>query len=448
MSLSRRTVTGLITTSGAQFRDWSADYRLLAEERVDPDALFGVVRRGVLGELSQAEPVVVAMDDTVSRKKGRRIPGTAWRRDPMSPPFQANFVWGRRFIQLSAVLPGGGEEAPGRAIPIDLVHAPSPQRPRRGADAQAWAAFRRASREQSLTRQGVERITRLRALLDQEGAADRVLWVVADGSYTNGTTLRRLPRATVLIGRVRSDATLHHVPPPRAAGEKGRPRRYAVETVTPDQVRLDGAVPWETMPVYAAGAMHTLRYKVVKPLLWRTCGPDRPLTLVVIKPLTYRLSRSSRLLYRHPAFLICTDPLASPEAIIKAYVNRWDIEVNLRDQKQLLGFDEAQVRTEASARLAPALVVASYAVALLAATRAFGVTGSPTSLPRPKWRQGSPRPRASTTDLLNQLRFELWGRGISTTHFSDFASAPTSDTSPEKLLPSLAATVFYAQPRA
>lgn len=448
MSLSRRTVAGLITTSGRQFRDWSADYRLLAEERIDPTALFGVVRRGLVRSLASDQPIVVAMDDTVSRKKGRHVPGTAWRRDPMSPPFQANFVWGRRFIQLSAVVPPAGHDAPGRAIPIDFIHAPTLTRPSRTAAAEAWADFRQASRAHSLTRQGVDCLTRVRAALDDEGASGRPLWVTVDGSYTNGTMLRHLPPATTLIGRIRSDATLHGLPPARAAGDKGRTRRYGLETVTPDLLRLDARLPWQTASVYAAGAVHQMRYKTSSPLLWRSAGPDRHLRVVVIAPLAYRLSHASKLLYRKPAFLICSDPQASPDAIIKAYVSRWDIEVNLRDEKQLLGLDEAQVRTEASARLAPALAVASYAVALLAATRAFGVTGSPTSLPRPKWRQRTPRPRASTADLLNHLRFELWGRGISTRHFSDFASSSSSNPTPQKLLPSLAATLFYAQPRA
>lgn len=448
MSLSRRTVAGLITTSGQQFRDWSADYRLFAQERVDPDELFGSLRRGILDDLPPDQPLLAVIDDTVSRKKGRRVPGTAWRRDPMGPPFQANFIWGRRFIQLSAVVPSAAQDEPGRAIPIDFVHTPTPKRPSRSADAETQARFRREGRELSLARQGVERVKRLRAAMDDEGAFARPLWVAADGSYTNGTTLKRLPRATTMIGRIRCDAQLHRVPPPRAAGEKGRTRRYDVATLTPEQVRVDESMPWQTTPVYAAGSVHLMRYKTVGPLLWRVAGSDRPLRLVVVAPLAYRPTRNSKLLYRNPAFLICTDPDASPSAILKAYVSRWDIEVNIRDEKQLLGLDEAQVRNEASARLAPALAVASYAVALLAAKRAFGVNGSPSSVPRPKWRQRTPRPRASTADILNHLRYELWGQAISTPHFSGFASTKIHDATRKKCYPSLPATLFYAQPRA
>jgi hypothetical protein len=39
---------------------------------------------------------------------------------------------------------------------------------------------------------------------------DWSLWVVVDGSYTNRTVINHLPEATVLIGRIRSDARLYH----------------------------------------------------------------------------------------------------------------------------------------------------------------------------------------------------------------------------------------------
>lgn len=448
VSLSRRTVTGLITTSGQQFCDWSADYRLLAQGRIDPDALFGVLQRGILDDLPADQPLVAAIDDTVSQKKGRKVPGTAWRRDPMSPPFQANLVWGRRFIQLSAVVPSREEQAPGRAIPIDFVHAPTPKRPPRSADEQTWAHYRQMSREHALARQGAQRIAQLRSSMDEKGAWYRQLWMVGDGSYTNGTILRGLPRATTFVGRVRSDAQLHGMPPQRVKGERGRVRRYGTTTLTPDQVRTDESIPWQTTPVFAAGSVHEMRYKSVGPLLWRPAGADRLLRLIVIAPLAYRLTRHSKLLYRNPAFLICTDSKASPAAILKAYVSRWDIEVNIRDEKQLLGLDEAQVRNEVSSKIAPALAVVSYSVALLAASRAFGVNGSPMSLPRPKWRAHAPRPRASTADILNHLRFELWGQAISPPHYSGFASSNSPTPKPQNCYPHFADTLFYAQPRA
>jgi len=445
VSLSRRTVTGLISASGRQFDDWSADYRFFSKNRVDPSGLFDVIRRQAVELLDPKEPLVVAMDDTISRKQGRLIPGASWRRDPMSPPFQANLVWGRRFIQISAALPPDQDQKPGRSIPIDFVHAPTPLKPKRNADASQRTQYRRECRARSVAQQGVERLHVLRSKMSDDGLASRPLLVSVDGSYTNKTVIKQLPEQTTLIGRIRRDARLHPLPDPKLDGTMGRTRLYGNQNITPDQVRKDSAIPWLTTRVFAAGTTHTMRYKTVVPLLWRSAGADRPLRLIVIAPLAYRPSARSRVLYRRPAFLICTDPDLSPEQVIKTYLSRWDIEVNIRDEKQLLGFDEAQVRNPSSAFNAPQFAVAAYSILLLAAARAFGVNGAPLTLPPPKWRANYCKPRASTSDLINCLRFELWGQAISTLSFSHFENRTTPTAKPQKLRPCLASTVFYAQ---
>ncbi len=438
-------MTGLISTSGRQFQDWSADYRFFSKERFDPNCLFDTVRKGILDDLGAGSPFLVAMDDTITRKKGRKIPGTSWRRDPMSPRFQTNLVWGRRFIQVSALISSDIPDGPGRAVPIDLTHAPTLAKPKKAVSAQEKTEYRREARARSLSQQGVDRLKDLRSKISNDGEPDRPLWVTVDGSYTNTTVLKQLPEKTTLIGRIRCDACLHPKHNPDLDKAKGRTRLYGVEEIRPQQILENSNIGWQTVPVYAAGKIHNMRYKTVAPLLWRPAGADRPLRLLVIAPLAYRLNRSSRILYRRPAFLICTDPDLAPDEILKAYVKRWDIEVNFRDEKQLLGFDEAQVRNPSSACIAPKLAVAAYSFLLLAATRSFGVNGIPSAIPQPKWRAKTKKPRASTMDLINHLRFELWGRAIGSTSFSGFASTDPQTPKPEKCMPNLASSVFYAQ---
>jgi hypothetical protein len=41
------------------------------------------------GELA---PLVLAIDDTILRKSGKKVPFSQWCRDPQSPPFQVNLV--------------------------------------------------------------------------------------------------------------------------------------------------------------------------------------------------------------------------------------------------------------------------------------------------------------------------------------------------------------------
>jgi hypothetical protein len=85
--LGRHTVTGLLTTCGQPFHDWSADYRLFSHQRFPASSVFAVIRRAVLHQLPAQTPLCVAIDDTLLRKTGIRIPGVAWRRDPLGPKF-------------------------------------------------------------------------------------------------------------------------------------------------------------------------------------------------------------------------------------------------------------------------------------------------------------------------------------------------------------------------
>lgn len=99
---------------------------------------------------------------------------------------------------------------------------------------------------------------------------------------------------------------------------------------------------------------------------WRKAGADLPLQLVVIKPLGYRLRKGSKLLYRLPAFLICTDLELNLQTLVQSYLYRWEIAGNHRDKKSLLGIAQGQVRNPHAVRRLPQLQVAGYSLLLLA----------------------------------------------------------------------------------
>ena len=75
----RHTITGLLTATGQQFKDWTAAYKLFQDKRMDVNRLFDVVRQKALSDLPTCQKIVAHLDDTLIRKRGRKIPGTAWR---------------------------------------------------------------------------------------------------------------------------------------------------------------------------------------------------------------------------------------------------------------------------------------------------------------------------------------------------------------------------------
>src|SRR5579862_5878635 len=81
LCLGRHTVTGLLTTSGSQFQDWSATYRLFSHDRVPVPEIFSVVRRSIAAQLPAGAPFRAVLDDSLLRRSGLHTPGVGWRRD-------------------------------------------------------------------------------------------------------------------------------------------------------------------------------------------------------------------------------------------------------------------------------------------------------------------------------------------------------------------------------
>ena len=336
--------------------DWSADYRFYSQDRFDEDAVFDQVRSQIQTRLPDNQPLVAAMDDSLLRKTGRKIHGVRFLRDPLGPPFQVNFVRGLRVLQISAALPQGQGRA--RMIPIDFQQAVLPAKPRKDAPEQQWQDYQALRAQTNINSVGCQRISALRQRLDQS-EPQRKLVVCVDGRFTNRTFLKQIPERTVIIGRIRNDARVYQLP--AAQPTVGRKRKYGLQLPTPEERLKDPATPLQTVVAFAAGKKHRFKVKQVGPVVLRLDRAARPVQLLIIKPLRYRLTLGGRLLYRQPAYLLCTDPQLALQELLQQFLWRWDIEVNFRDEKTLLGVGQAQVRTEASNQNAPALGVAAYA---------------------------------------------------------------------------------------
>ena len=409
----------MLATAGREFEDWSSAYRLFALERMDRKALFAPARSALLKHLAPDEPMVVMMDDTLIRKRGYKVYGAAWKRDPLGPAWHTNFVWGQRFLQLSAALPEHDADGRAAGIPIDFIHTPSAIKPRKNAQPEAWEAYQNQQRVMKLSVVAAER---LRALQSQ--APGKQIICAVDGAYTNRTVFRGLPQDMVLVGRVRKDARLYETPEDCAA-RRGRKKFYGVPLPTPEQIRQDDAIPWQKVEAFAKGKRHTFDVKSITGVRWKGTGA-RDVRLVVIRPLAYRPRKGAKLLYRDPAYLLCTDTDLSLERLLQAYLWRWEIEVNFRDEKTVLGVGKAHVRTRASVENVPALVVASYAYLLLASASA---NCKAPSLPRPKWYPAKPTQRRSTQQMIALFRTQLWGIAVKTNK-THFANATAGDTNP------------------
>lgn len=401
LALGRRTLSRSLWALGRQHQDWSADYKLHSRAGWKTQDLFQPI-------LQQAAPLcddsllVVAMDDTRIRKTGRKILTAFYQRDPLSPKFRFNLMWGLRFLHFSLLVPlyrSNAEVSP-RSLPVRFLEVPALKKPGKKASAAEIQAHQQALKEHNLSRCSVALLQELRQSADAAGLRSRTILAVGDASFCNRTLFRQPLDRIEILARARRDCRLCHAATP------GGLRFYSAELFTPDQIRQRESTSWQQTRIFHGAQWRDVRYKEVTSVYWRSGGAKRPLRLFVVAPIPYDSGKGNRKYYREPAFLLTTDLHHSAAVLLQAYFDRWQIEVNHREIKDTLGIGQAQLRNPRSVPRQPAMLVAAYSALLLAGILVFGDARPEAAFPAlPKWRRHARRP--SCLDLVTLLRQEV-----------------------------------------
>ncbi len=359
-------------------------------------------------------------------------------KDPLGPHFHTNFVWGQRFIGLVLSI---FDHKPGsaRAIPVDFHYCPIAEKPGKNATEHDQELYRQIQNQTKMSAVGAERIRDLRDKLNQEGHASKELIISVDGGYTNETVLKNLPDGVTLIGRCRKDGKFYQIPDNNGKGP-GRKLCYGEALPTPEQIRQSDQYPWQQVEAWAAGGVHTFDVKVLRNIRWRKAG-KKNLILLIIRPIAYRLTKNTKLLFKQPAYLIATDPEMDIAQLLQAYLWRRQIEVCFRDQKTLIGCGQAQVRKTVQVEKVPAFVTACYAMMLLAAEKTKEVYQQ---LPATKCYPHKRRKRITTGDIISSFRTQSWASSMKI-NFSHFVNKRIKHTNLEKLINPSLASLFYAR---
>jgi hypothetical protein len=407
LSLGRRTLSRALLALGRQDQDWSADYKLHSRANWKAQELFQPVLEQA-SRFCDDSVLVVAMDDTRIRKTGRKILTAFYQRDPLSPKFRFNLMWGLRFLHCSLLVPlyRSHAETPPRSLPVRFLEVPAIKKPGKKASLAELEAYQQAVKDCNLSRRSIDLLKELRQSADDAGLRSRTILAVGDAGFCNRTLFRQPLDRIELLYRTRRDCRLC------LAAEPGGRRFYSTELFTPDQIRQRESLPWQKTRIFHGGQWRDIRYKETSSVYWRTGGAKRPLRLLVVAPVPYASGKGQRKYYREPAYLLTTDLLRPAAVLLQAYFDRWQIEVNHREIKDTLGIGQAQLRHSRSVPRQPAMLVAAYSALLLAGIQVFGDTRSQGAFPAlPKWRRNAKRP--SCLDLVTLLRQEISSVGSS-----------------------------------
>ncbi len=343
----KRTVTSLLRILGL-----GRERRFTTYHRVLNRAVWSgrAAARRLLGLLVTAfaptGPVVLGIDDTIERRRGKRIAAKGIYRDPVRSS-RGHFVKasGLRWLSLMllAPVPWAGRTW---ALPFLTALAPS----------------ERHCRERGRRHKKLTDWARQMALQARRWLPGREVVLLGDSGFAALDFLAALTRhGLTCVTRLRLDAALYEPAPPRKPGTVGRPRTKGARLPTLADVLADAATCWAEITVpgwYGEGdrAVEVCSATAV----WRHAGlPVVPIRWVLLRDPQHRFD---------PQALLCTDPARDPLQIVRWFVQRWQVEVTFREVRDHLGVEtQRQWSDRAIARTTPCLLGLFSLVTLLAA---------------------------------------------------------------------------------
>ncbi|MEU0820195.1 transposase [Streptomyces mirabilis] len=303
----RGTVTGMLTGAGLT-RTWSHDraHTFFSRASWNPDLLGISLSHLIVRQLLPEEAVLtVAVDDTLFKRRGRKVFGAAWQHDGAATG-PRGVGRGTCFVVLGLV--------------VDLPFLARP------VMARLWRPGQEVSKVDIAAS-----MVRLLAACHH----GRRIHVVADAAY-HGKALRDLPTTCTFTTRLPAPSVLFALAPPRT-GKRGRPALKGARLGTPAEL----AATADFAPVQVTRYQRTEQvYLAEVTCLWYGSLHARTVRVILLRDDTTDTG--------YDLALVTTDLASSAAGLITRYAMRWSIEVTFAEARGLLGTGEAHNRTRAA----------------------------------------------------------------------------------------------------
>ena len=337
-------------------------------------------------------PVVIGLDDTIERRWGPKISARGIYRDPVRSS-KGHFVKasGLRWLSAMLLVPLPWAQRI-MALPFLTVLAPSQRfyagKPRQPKTLTDWA--------------------RQVALQIHRWLPDHSIVLVADSAFAAIEFLAAVRKHVCVVTRLRLDANLFGLPPPRRKS-RGRPPVKGKPLPKLAAILKDRRLSWQRCRVSLwYGRTNRIVEVTTGTALWYRGG-------VTPVPIRWLLVRDPKGEFEPQAFL-ATNLDASPRDILAWFVSRWQVEVTFEEVRAHLGVEtQRQWSDKAILRTTPVLLGLFSIVALWAHDL------SKLRKLKPKTAAWYPKAVLTFSDAIAAVRREIWSHQIS------FMSRPRPD---------------------
>lgn len=380
LASGRRTVTSALRAVGLiDEHHFTTYHRVLNRAVWCPLQLSRILLGLVIDAFVADQPLIIAVDDTLERRFGRRVAHKGIYHDAVrSKPGHPATTTGIRWLCCSAIIRLPWSSRPW-ALPFLTIPAPSPT-----VSAKLGTVHRTVP----------ERAARLVRLL-RRWLPNRAIVLVGDSSFgvVELALVCRQVKVT-WIARMRLTAALYAPVLSQPKGKPGVKPKKGPRQPTPGQTLANPAIHWGTIEVrWYDGEIRTFD-ALSHTALWHRDGFDPvPIRWVLLRDPTGKLK---------PMVLGCTDENVSPEQIVLHYIHRWNIEVTFQEARVHLGVEtQRQWTKRAIERTTPCLFGLFTLVVLLA----HQLHGSTMPIRQSAWYA---KEEATFVDVLAVVRRELW----------------------------------------
>jgi hypothetical protein len=315
----RRTVASWLRAAGVG-DDFRAYYYFLGTLGRNVNYLAGLLLRQAVAVIEPGERLLLALDDTPTKRYGLQVEGAGVHHNPTPGPADQKFLYGHVWVTLAWVVrhPVWG------TIGLPL---------------RAWLYVREKQIALLPRRYGVSFQTKLEMGAELVVWATgwlrilgKKLWVVTDGAYAKRPFLRPvLAAGVVVVSRLRKDAALWNLPAPPRPGQpkkRGRKPKYGAQAVSLAK-RAAHQRGWQTEDFVLYGKTVAKTFKTFLATYPVVGGTIR---VVLVREVESWLA------------FFCTDLEATVAQILEAVADRAAIEQDFHDLKEVHGTGQQQVR--------------------------------------------------------------------------------------------------------
>ena len=394
-----RTVCNLLRSVGLHKERCFAKYhRLLNRDKWSAKWIAGALLKVLVNTFARdGEPLVFGLDDTIERRWGRKINKRGIYRDPVRSS-KSHFVKcsGLRWLSLSLLtgLPwlGAGEYW---ALPVLTTLCPS--------EGFYKKLGKRSKKLTDWARQVLTWLSR------QTADLGRAVYLTGDGTFaTYELFLHAQSSGIGLIGRMKFNARLFHLPPKkRPKGKRGPMPLIGKRLLCMEKRLTDRRIKWQRV-IFSEWYSKKQKEMLITSgvAIWHRSNTEMvKVRWVLVKDPEGKLE---------PVLLACSDWELPAEKIVAFFVRRWRVEVTFAEVRRHLGIEtQRQWSDLAIERETPCLMALFSIVCLLADTLHKCCPIRPNTTAWYK-KQG-----VTFSDVLSAVRLEIWAKSkLSTSLFN------------------------------